>query len=182
MHTHHPDRSTLLFAVLELLFGVILLFRPVGFTTGILVVSGAVACGGGVMRLIAYFRAPALIAQQEQSLFHGLILLSAGLLFILGSGWIVTLLPALTILYGAAILISGFYKIQQTADMLRLKENGWTWVAANAALSLVFAVIIILNPFTSTALLWTFTAISLLMEAVLDIIFIILCIRNARQA
>jgi len=39
-----------------------------------------------------------------------------------------------------------------------------------AVLTLVFALLILANPFASTAFLWTFIAISLIVEAVLDIL------------
>lgn len=47
-----------------------------------------------------------------------------------------------------------------------------TWFVAliGAILSLVFAILIIVNPFASTAILWTFIAVSLIIEAVADIL------------
>ena len=40
----------------------------------------------------------------------------------------------------------------------------------SAALTIVCAVIILYNPFSSTAVLWTFIAITLIVEAVVDVI------------
>jgi len=39
-----------------------------------------------------------------------------------------------------------------------------------AVLTLGFAVLILLNPFATTAILWTFIAVSLIVEAAVDIL------------
>ena len=83
-------------------------------------------------------------------------------------------LPLLTILYGVAILISGVGKIQWTADMLRFGRKRWYLPAASAVCSLAFAAVILFNPFTTTEILWSFTGIVLIVEAVFDIIAIAL--------
>lgn len=40
----------------------------------------------------------------------------------------------------------------------------------SVGLSVIFAILIVLNPFSSTVFLWTFTAISIIFGAVLDIL------------
>ena len=68
------------------------------------------------------------------------------------------------------ILISGINKIQWAVDMLRQKQKYWFVALIGAALSLVFAALVLANPFSSTAALWIFIAVSLIIEAVVDIL------------
>lgn len=60
--------------------------------------------------------------------------------------------------------------MQTGVDLLRLKNNKWWWSAISAAISVICALVIILNPFTTTVVLWRFTGVSLLGQAVFDII------------
>ena len=77
-------------------------------------------------------------------------------------------------LYGVGILLTGIAKIQWTVDMARLKMSKWFLAAIGAALSILFAAVILMNPFQSTTFLWTFVAVSLIVEAALDAIALLL--------
>lgn len=59
-------------------------------------------------------------------------------------------------------------------DMLRLQNNKWFWAGINSAVSIICAVVILWSPFTSTTVLWIFAGVSLIVEAVLDIVTIFL--------
>lgn len=79
-----------------------------------------------------------------------------------------------TIIYGILILVTGISKIQLTVDIFRRKNKKWFWAAINAIVTIVCAVVILRSPFTSTAVLWMFIGVSLLVEGVLDIITLIM--------
>ena len=124
----------------------------------------------GVAGVVQYFRTAPEIAAVKQGLTRGCIEILAGLFCILNSGWFISTFPILTILYGIGILITGVTKVQWTVDKIRLKIKKWFWTAINAVLTIVCAVIILCNPFSSTAVLWSFIAVILIVEAVIDII------------
>lgn len=71
-------------------------------------------------------------------------------------------------------LVFGISKFQWAIDMLRQKQKFWFVALIGAALTLVFAILILINPFASTTVLWTFIAITLIVEAVVDIVAYIL--------
>ena len=52
---------------------------------------------------------------------------------------------------------------------------------ALAAISILFALLIFMNPFGTTVALWTFTAITLIVEAVLDVVYFILTVRRGKE-
>lgn len=60
-------------------------------------------------------------------------------------------------------------KVQWAMDMFRTKQKYWLVEVAGAALTIVCAILILTNPFTSTAVLWTFIGITMIIEAVVDV-------------
>ncbi len=94
------------------------------------------------------------------------------------SEWFVITFPVITMLYGIIVLIAGLKKVQWTFDLLRIKRGNWFVVGLSAILSVIFGVIIIKNPFSSTAILWQFTGVVFIVEAIFDIISIILSKNN----
>ncbi|MCC8051806.1 MAG: hypothetical protein LIP10_14350 [Clostridiales bacterium] len=49
-----------------------------------------------------------------------------------------------------------------------MKKKYWYISLISAMLTVLFAIIILANPFTTTAVLWKFTGIVLIVEAVID--------------
>ena len=158
----------------EVAIGILLLVNPVGFTAGIITVCGIALILCGIGSIIGYFRKDAEEAAASQSLMKGLVLLLAGGFCALKTEWIIATFPLMTLVYGVVILISGMGKVQWTADMLRAKNKKWFFAAISAAVSVICAVVILRSPFTSTAALWIFTGVSLICEAILDMVTFLL--------
>lgn len=169
-------RSTgnLLTCIFEVLIGVLLLIDPVGFTSGIIVIFGIVLTVIGAASLFRYFRNDAETAAQESGLAKGLIFVIFGLFCALKSEWFIITFPLLTVLYGILTLISGVSKVQWAVDMLRAKQKYWFVEVIGAVLTIVCAVLILGNPFTSTAFLWTFIGVTMIIEAIVDIVAFVL--------
>ncbi len=157
----------------ELLVGTLLLINPVGFTSWIIMIAGVVLMVIGLVEVIRYFKTSAKEAAISQTLAKGLILILAGGYCTFRTEGLIFSFAALTIIYGVAILVTGICKIQLTVDMLRRKHKKWFWAAINAVVSVISAVVILNSPFTSTAVLWMFTGVSLLVEGVLDVVTLI---------
>lgn len=172
--------SSILTCIVEVVIGVLLLIKPMGFTSAIIVVVGVILLVSGVIDIVQYFRAGAVEAAVGQGLAKGLLEVLAGLFCVLNYEWFIVTFPVLTILYGVANLITGLFKTQFTADVIRMKGK-WGWPAISAVVTLALAVIILLNPFSSTAALWIFTAVTLIIEAVVDLVSIIFSNRNRTE-
>lgn len=170
----NPIFGKVLLCVCEVLVGILLLINPVGFTTAIIKTAGVLLIVVGALEIYRYFRIVPEIAFREQGLAKGLCLALGGLFCILRSKWFIVTFPLMTILYGIVILITGIVRIQWTVDMLRMKTEHWYLAAIGAVLSLVFAVVILTNPFGMTTFLWTFVAISLIVDAVADLVVLII--------
>lgn len=154
----------------EIVAGILLLVKPIGFTSGIIITAGILLCFFGMKSVIKYFRTDIREAVKSQQLFKGMVFLIIGLFCIIKSDWFVATFPLLTVLYGIAILLAALIKLQITANLIRLKIKRWYISAIGTVASAVCAVIILLDPFSSTAVLWSFTGITLIIEAFVDVI------------
>lgn len=162
--------GSILLSLCEIIVGILLLINPMGFTVGIITFLGVVLLIAGAVSVIQYFRIAPEEAAQGRSLASGLIEIALGLFCVLRSGWFLATFPVFTMVYGTVTLVTGIAKIQWAVDMIRAKKTKWWWGAIDAAVTIVCAVIILCNPFTSTTVIWTFVAISLIVEAVADVI------------
>ncbi len=158
----------------EILVGILLLINPIGFTSGIIIIAGIILTILGVINIINYIRTEPIQAMYEQSLVKGLVFSIVGLYCVFHSEWFIVTFPVITLLYGIVILFMGLKKVQWTFDLLRIKSGKWFVAGISALLSIAFSIIIICNPFGTTAVLWQFTGITLIIEAIFDIVAIIL--------
>lgn len=170
--------GSILLGLFELLVGILLLVNPVGFTSGIIIAAGAVLLIMGLAAIVNYFRMTPEFAASSQSLLKGLVLLVAGGFCAFRSEWFTAAFPILTFLYGVIILLTALRKVQWAVDAIRLKLP-WGVTAISAAASLLFAIVILANPFTTTTVLWRFTGIALIAEAVIDIMTLLVKRKNA---
>ena len=90
------------------------------------------------------------------------------------SHWFLETFKLLSFLYGILLLISGFYKVQWSIDLLRQKEKRWWLAAVSAGLSILFSLIIIGNPFSTVTVTWIFSGVVLIAEAIIDIVMLLL--------
>lgn len=169
MKTLKENFGVLILCVLEIIVGILLLIDHRSFTSWIIEALGVVFLVMGLISIIGYFRKNAKAAAAEQGMMKGLIGITAGLFCILKHGAVINLFTVLTLLYGVGVLVLGMYKVQLTFDLIRAKKR-WGLAALSAILTLGFAVLIIMNPFSAENVLWIFIAVTLIFEAVLDIV------------
>ncbi len=174
MNKINRSKGNFLMCIAELLIGILLLLNPVGFTSGIIIVLGIGLAILGIVSLINYFRISPEDAAKQSGLAKGLMYCIIGLFCIFKSNWFIVTFPLLTVIYGVMTLLGGIYKIQWAVDLLRMKQKYWFVAIISAVLSIIFAVLIFSNPFATTAVLWTFIAVTLIVESVIDIITFIL--------
>lgn len=168
----------ILLCLLEALVGVLLLVNPETFTRVIIIVIGISLLLAGIIATVNYFRTDAVEAALRGMLVKGLVMLLAGAFCVSKPSWFIAAFPLITMLYGIIILVAGLFKIQWTIDALRLKNGMWFLPAISALVSIACACVIISDPFVSTLVLWMFVGISLIVEAVLDIVVLIFGRKN----
>lgn len=174
MKTQKQNGNVIIMCIIEVVAGILLLVNPVGFTASIIIVAGIAFMVDGLLNVIRYFRSKPEEAAAGQLLMRGLVALLAGAFCAFRPEWFIATFPMIAILYGVAVLVAGLGKVQIATDMLRAKNSKWWWGAISAAISIICAFVMINNPFSSTVALWWFTGISLIVEAVFDIITLIM--------
>lgn len=162
--------SIIILSLCEVIVGILLLMNPVSFTTGVIIFLGVVLIVVGTASVVQYFRDPPEVAVLKKELVRGCVAILGGLFCVMKSGWFIVAFPILTRLYGVVTLVTGLVKVQWTIDKIRLKQKRWIWTTFDAVLTIIFAAIVLCNPFSSTAVLWIFIAVGLIVEAVIDII------------
>lgn len=170
MNKLDKNMEALVLCIFEVVVGVLLLINPIGFTAAIIVGTGAVLVVLGIVDIVGYFRMNPDEAAKKNGLSKGLTFVIVGLFCMIKPKWFITTFPLFTVFYGVIILLSGIGKIQWSVDMLRKNQKYWYVAMIGAVLSLLFAILILTDPFASTAVLWTFIAISLIIAAVVDIL------------
>lgn len=170
MKQKSSEINKLILALCELILGVVLLINPVGFTSAIIIILGILLFVAGILSTIRYFKETPEEAAKGQNLTYALLEMIAGLFCMFKSNWFIVTFPLLTVLYGVITLITGVSKVQWTVDFIRIKADKWFLAAISAVITIVCAVVILCNPFSSTMVLWTFIAITLIAEAVFDVI------------
>ena len=168
----HGKTGSIIICILEIVVGALLLIDPISFTSGIIIGAGVLLCLSGLVSIARYFMMKPELAAQRQLLFKGLLVLMGGVMCIVKHGWFLAAFPLLTVLYAIAMLILAAAKLQKMADMKRLGASRWYMPGISAALAVVMAAIILINPFGAAMAVWTFVAISLIAEAIVEIITI----------
>ncbi len=165
--------GSVIMCLFEILVGVLLLIDPVTFTSSIITAFGVVLVITGIFSIIAYFRLDPVAGAASQSLLKGLIGVVAGGFCMFNSQWFIAAFPLLALLYGVIILIAGLAKVQWAVDALRMKTGKWFLPALSAVISIFCAVVVFNNPFATTMVLWMFTGVTLIVEAIFDIFVMI---------
>lgn len=158
------------YCILQAVVGILILVNPVMFTSGILKAIGVFLCITGIAGVLQYFRTPIEAASKGQLLTKGLLTMLIGLFGLFGSNWLIATFPIITVIYGILMLVIGISKIQFVADAIRKKEKRWYLGIISAVITLACAGVVIQNPFTSTAVLWMFTGVLIIVDAVFDLI------------
>ena len=156
---------TILFLVL---IGILLLVDPATFGITIIKVAGVLFAALGIFDLVKYFRSEPAEAAKGLGFSSGVTMISIGCFCIFGSGWFKDAFPVLAVLYGLFQILLGFRKAQRTVDDIRMKKPLWYLKAISAAISLLFGLIIVLNPGMTFMSIWVFTGITLIIEGIFD--------------
>ena len=128
----------------------------------------------GIKELVGYFKQDPDAAAESSGLAKGLLCAILGIFCMFKAEWFLVTFPILTVFYGILTLVGGISKIQWAVDMFRQKQKYWYIEVIGAVLTIVFAILILTNPFATTAILWTFIGISLIAEAIIDILAFVL--------
>lgn len=162
--------GNIIMCVTEGVVGILLPIDPRAFTGGIIILFGVLLVLNGVRGGVHYWRTDPETAARQNSLTLGLTSMLAGLFCIFQCKWFLDVFPDLPVFYGLVIQLFSISKIQWGIDLFRSGHRYWYITLIGALISLVLAAVVLVDPFSAAASLWKFAAVSLIAEAVLDVI------------
>lgn len=166
--------KSMILCIAELLIGMLLLIKPVGFTSIIIIGAGLGLIVKGLMDVVRYFRTSAKEASLQEGLSNGLICLLVGAFCAFQSQWLMQAVSFSGIIYAVLIMLLGVEKIQNAVDARRLGRKSWFYPAISAGIAIVSVVTIFINPFSVERNLLIFAGSVLIAEMVIDVISLVM--------
>ena len=158
--------------------GLLLLIWP---NLALLIANYALAivmCVVGVVLITSYVRGEAMEGMLGYGLAKGLIVLMVGLALLFRSDLLMTVLP---FLWGVAMIVGGFGKLQMAFDMKRIGKTRWWLLLIGSGISFVLGTFSVTRPAFLAMVITEFAGISLLAEAVLDTAALLLMKREVKH-
>ena len=146
--------------------GLLLFLYPYTAVTVLCYMGGGLLILGGLVKLAGYFSRDLYRLAFQFDLAYGLLLVALGLVMILRPQGVIAVLH---FLIGVVILSDGLIKVQTALDARRFGIRTWWLIAAAAAVTGVFGLLLIVNPFRGAAALTAVMGIGLLAEGILNL-------------
>lgn len=158
--------QSLLVAAALIVIGLLFIIFPDSSAMVICYFAGAVLALWGAILLVSYFSA-GIREFGSGDLATGVALVCAALLLFIKPGLIAEFL---TVVFGIALIVDGAVKLQNAADMAKLKmKTGWA-VTAIAIITFTLGAILAFNPFSSHNALMIFAGAALIVTGAMDIV------------
>jgi uncharacterized membrane protein HdeD (DUF308 family) len=152
-------------ALVIAIIGIMFIIFPKSSAHILCYVGGALLIAWGVFRIVMYFVSG--MRTINYSLVGGVTLILIGSILCARPDLVEAIL---TIAVGVVLIIDGIAKLQHCMQIVLLKESGWWINIIVSVVSVVLGIIVLCNPFSSTTALMIFIGISLIVDAVCDII------------
>lgn len=138
----------------------------------------AVLCVVGIVLMVGYIRGEVLDGMMGYGLAKGLILLLIGIVLFVRSDVLTNVLPWL---WGVAMIAGGFGKFQMAFDLKRIGRERWWLLLIGSLVSFVLGTFSVTQPEFLAVVVTQFIGISLLVEAVLDMVALLVFKREFKN-
>jgi len=171
METFKRLLPTIVLIIFEVVIGIMLIIDGKALTGTIFLIFGVLMLIAGIASLIfSLVNAKKTGTLQTMPLVMSVILIAVGGFFTAASGTVTEVVSTIAIIYGIIMTINGVIKLSDYLAFRAFTERKNGFVLFSAILSIVLGLIIGLNPFGTTVVIWVILGISLLVSAALDII------------
>lgn len=170
--------NVILSSIIYVVLGVLLIIWPNIMTKNICYVVGFISIAIGIINLIDYMKHDIVKDGYKYSMVVGLVFILVGI-FVFGKmKMIMALIP---FILGLAVTISGFMKLQNSIDLIRLKYDGWGVVMIIAGANIAYGIVLMANPFDSAKVLSICIGIGMIYSGVSDLIATIMLSKSVKQ-
>lgn len=170
--------NVILSSIIYVVLGVLLIIWPEIMTKNISYVVGFFAIAIGIVNLIDYVRHDIVRDGYKYSMVTGLAFILVGIFIFVKMEMIMSLIP---FILGLAVTISGFMKLQNAIDLIRMKYNGWGVVLIIAGVNIAYGIVLMANPFDSAKVLSICIGIGMIYSGVSDLIATIMLSNSVKQ-
>lgn len=153
-------------AIISILIGIALLLRPGEFTVMACRIVAFLVLISGVAAIISYLRESQRIWKLQALLILGIVLVLLGVSMLARPAFFISLLP---LVLAVIILIHGLQDLSYALNMKKLEDPYWWSAALIAIVSILFAVIVIINPFTAASTVIMLVGIALIYDGLSDL-------------
>mgnify|MGYP000504974777 CR=1 FL=1 len=161
-------------SIAYLIIGFILLIKPGTALVTIVHILALLAVVMGVVSLVTYFKDKYSVG--NGGVIKGIVYFVIAAFLYFGAGFIISIVPFIL----GLIVISGIVKLQEALDMMKYRADGSVTVLVIAILSLVFGILILINPFGTAELLFRIIGIALIYNGVSDLLTVFYFSRKTR--
>lgn len=182
MNTLKRHLPLILLVLVEIAIGVLLLIDPEAFTVAVVLIFGAIITVIGLVYLFKFISAKRKGEERYSLLVLSILSLAIGIFTIVFSQFVLGFFAFIAVIYAIIMAVSGIFKMIQffTARQANLPVS--FVVLAGAAISVILGIVIIINPFGTTHVLFMFTGIAIICSAVVDMVALIFNFRLERNA
>lgn len=170
--------QNILLFVMKIIVGILLIANPAAFTVTIICLAGVGFIVLSVLEIVKYFKARQFEINDKLTLTAGIIYAVIGLVLLLGANQLISIFALITVLYAAILLAAAFFQIKIAFEMKKNDQKRWILQIVSGVIIAVIALVILLNPFKTTEMLWQFTGVSLIVAAVIDAVAVIMDLKK----
>ena len=158
--------SIIILAVAYVILGVVLIIFPAHAQRTVAYILAVSMIVFGTVNLIQYMRMDAMLVVDRYDLVIGFSAIIGGILILINMD---KFIPMVVVALGFMITISGVLKLQNSINLMRLKNPNWHVPFAMAVINIVYGVVILIDPF-SAELLVILMGIGFVLSGITDII------------
>lgn len=159
--------KSMMYAALYILMGIVLLLFPETTQTILCYAVGGASVVAGVVTVCIYLFRDAVKNTYRNDFVTGLAAVLLGIFLIVRVDLITALIP---FVLGIAVMVSGFIKLQHCIDVRRMGYGNGLVLFLLALISIVFGVILVVNPFDASIVLMRLVGAGLLFSGVSDLL------------
>ena len=157
-------RAVIIAAVIYIIAGLILLIIPTVTAHVIAYTAATLSLIFGIFQITSYFISKPY--DFHRGILTGVFALFLSIFIYCKVDIVISIIP---IILGFIVSFSGIYTLQQTFDLIRIKQKGWVIMLVISSVNIILGILAIFNPFTTAVALMCLIGVGLIFSGISDI-------------
>ena len=168
------EKWSIIGSILMFILAISLIINPIGSISTFIKIFGIILMIDGIIHIIDYCRTEPEARIMSLGLVEGIFSIIAGIIIIKSSNMLIAIFPIMISIW---IIVKSIFHFQNAINMKTIPGSGWGCILALSIITFILGLIIISNPFSSTAIatrtLGIFVAISELINTIEGVVTLI---------